>query len=138
MATDSNLTPVSAKPSPKRARKPKENEPSKHDEIINDILKHLTTLNTGLLAILAAFSEQISKLLKSNHDIGISFLVVFYLSLLFCMIGFILTIISLQFKNTIWRRNTNILRDVVVLVAALGYVVALMFFLTLYSNSLAK
>lgn len=136
MATNSDLTPDVSVHSLKRIRKPKENEPSKHDEIINDILKHLTTLNTGLLAILAAFSGQFAELLKSNHAIGAAFLYSFYMSLLFCMLGFMLTIIALQLENPRRRKNTSIVRDVVILVAALGYIIALMFFVTLYSNSL--
>ena len=43
-------------------------EISKHNEIVNDILKHLTTLNTGLLAIISAFSDQVTTLLVSSHQ----------------------------------------------------------------------
>jgi len=109
--------------------------PSKHDEIVNDILKHLTTLNTGLLAILSAFSDQIKNLLVVDKTYGIYFLYAFYISLLFCMIGFMLTIISLQQKNPNRRRNIKFLRDVIILFAALGYISALMVLVTLYSSS---
>lgn len=110
-------------------------EPSNHDEIINDILKHLTTLNTGLLAILSIFNEQIGNLLQTYKFIGEFFLSSFYFSLLLCMIGFILTIISLHIQNSTWRRRIKFLRDIVILVAALAYIAALMLLVTLYSSA---
>lgn len=109
--------------------------PTKHDEIINDILKHLTTLNTGLLAILAAFSEQTRVFLESFPTVGVSFVYSFYVSLVFCMIGFILSVISLQRLSPAWRSRTKLVRDIFIVVAVLGYIAALMFLVTLYSSS---
>jgi hypothetical protein len=111
-------------------------EPSKHDEIVNDILKHLTTLNTGLLAILSAFSAQVAALLTLNRDLAMYFLYAFYMSLLSCMIGFMITVMSPHIRNPTWRGNVNTLRDVVVFFAAIGYIGALMLFITVYSSSI--
>src|SRR5215213_4435565 len=74
------------------------NEPSKYDEIVIDVLKHLTTLNTGLLLILSAFSNQLAPVLKSNLDYATRFVNTFYLSLLLCMLGFVVTVICLNLK----------------------------------------
>lgn len=108
-------------------------DPSKHDEIVNDILKHLTTLNTGLLAILSAFTDQVSDLLKSNQIFATYFLYAFYMSLLACMIGFVLTVLSPHIKDQRRHVNIKILRDVVVTFAAFGYIGALVIFFTIYS-----
>jgi uncharacterized membrane protein len=108
--------------------------PTKHDEIVNDILKHLTTLNTGLLAILAAFSQHIQTLLQSYPSIGSAFVYSFYVSLLFCMTGFILSVVSLQRLTPRRRSGIKLLRDMFIVVAVLGYIAALMFLVTLYSS----
>ena len=110
--------------------------PSKHDEIINDVLKHLTTLNTGLLAILSAFNQQIQEILKAFPYFGTYFIYSFYTSLLFCMVGFILSIVSLQRLAPQVRHRIKLLRDTIIVFAALGYVAALMFLVTVYSSSL--
>lgn len=110
-------------------------DPSEKDKIVNDILKHLTTLNTGLLAILAAFSDRLADLLALQNDYGMYFLLSFYLSLVLCMIGFMLMIFSLRVRNDRWRTNIKLLRDATILFAALGYIAALMFFTTLYASS---
>jgi len=106
------------------------------DDIINDILKHLTTLNTGLLAILTAFSQQIQVFLKSYPSIGSYFIYSFYMSLLFCMIGFILSIVSLQRLSPRWRSGIKLTRDIIIIFASLGYIAALALLLTLHGSSL--
>lgn len=113
-----------------------EYELSKHDEIVNDILKHLTTLNTGLLAILSAFSDQVAHLLTSNQTLATYFLYAFYISLLSCMIGFMITVISPHLRNRRWRTNVKTLRDLIVFFAAGGYIAALAIFITVYSTSM--
>lgn len=110
------------------------NEPTKYDEMITDILKHLTTLNTGLLAIIAALNAEIRPVFQMNSDYTKCFIITFYISLTFCILGFITTVFVLRRKV---GRNPSYLyrvRDLMVITAAVGYVIALMFLLALFSS----
>jgi|GEM_PF-6785639 hypothetical protein len=130
-----SLIPNEVTPSPtrRRVRRPLHgSRPSSHDEMIVDILKHLTTLNSGLLAILSIFGDTIDSLVKSNLEYGSYFFYSFYLSLVLCMIGFMLTIISLQNINRNYRKASRVVRDACLVISALMYMLALMFLMTLY------
>lgn len=127
---------VTPPPTRRRVRRPLQRvNPSNHDEMMVDILKHLTTLNSGLLAILSIFGETIDLLLRSNLEYGAYFLYSFYLSLVLCMVGFMLTIVSLQNVSRRLRKASKVARDISLIISALAYMFALMFLMTLYISN---
>jgi hypothetical protein len=105
-------------------------QPTEYDKMITDMLKHITTLNTGLLAIIAAFNQQIVPIFRLNPDFTTYFLLTFFLSLALCMAGFVTTIFVLHKKDTEnWVRT----REIITFIAATGYIFSLMFLLAMFA-----
>jgi hypothetical protein len=108
-------------------------DPSKYDEMITDLLKHLTTLNTGLLAIIAAFNQEIIPIFRLNPDFTTAFLLTFFTSLALCMTGFVTTIVFLHTNDAESRARAYRAREIMVVVAAAGYIFSLMILLALFA-----
>ena len=127
-STDStNIQAARKNPAP-----PEPGNPSEYDKMITDMLKHVTTLNTGLLAIIAAFNQQLVPLFRLHPDFTTYFLLTFFLSLALCMAGFVATIYVLHERNSrAWSRR----REIMIFIAAIGYVFSLMFLLALFTRA---
>ena len=107
-------------------------EPTEYDKMITDLLKHITTLNTGLLAIIAAFNQQIVPLFQRHTEFTTYFVLTFFISLALCMFGFVSTIFVLHRRDArTWARR----REIMVFIAAIGYVFSLMFLLALLTQA---